>query len=99
MRVGCGGVCSEAHTGARRGRRACGTARTAPGPAPMLMPRPLQEHAMKYNHKPGSAPASLWGPSYPGSTRFTTAKNEIMGRNNEYLAKMHERLKTWDAEV
>lgn len=54
---------------------------------------------MKYNRKPGSAPAPLWGPSFPGSTRFTTAKNEIMGRNNEYLAKMHERLKVWDAEV
>ena len=67
----------------------------------MLVPPPIEdtENAMKYNPKPGSAPASLWGPSYPGSTRFTTAKNEIMGRNNEYLAKMHERLKAWDVEV
>ena len=54
---------------------------------------------MRYNRKPGPAPAPLWGPSYPGSTRFTTARNEIMGRNNEYLAKMHERLKAWDVEV
>lgn len=54
---------------------------------------------MRYNPKPGAAPASLWGPSYPGSTRFTTAKNEIMGRNNEYLAQMNARLKAWDAEV
>jgi hypothetical protein len=67
----------------------------------MLVPPNDRGHgkAMKYTRKPGPAPASLWGPSYPGSTRFTTAKNEIMGRNNEYLAKMHERLKTWDAEV
>lgn len=54
---------------------------------------------MRYKPKPGSAPASLWGPSHPGSTRFTTAKNEIMGRNHEYLAQMNVRLKAWDAEV
>ena len=52
---------------------------------------------MKYNRRPG--PASLLGPSHPGGTRFTTARNEIMGRNHEYLAKMHERLKAWDAEA
>jgi len=52
---------------------------------------------MKYNRKPGPAP--LWGPSYPGGTRFTTARNEIMGRNHEYLAKMNERLRAWDVEV
>jgi hypothetical protein len=52
---------------------------------------------MRYNRKPGPAP--LWGPSYSGATRFTTARNEIMGRNHEYLAKMSERLKAWDVEV
>jgi hypothetical protein len=65
----------------------------------MLMPQPLQEQTVKYNRKPGSAPASIWSPSYPGSTHFSTAKNEIMGRNNEYLARMNERLKGWDLEV
>jgi histidinol-phosphate/aromatic aminotransferase/cobyric acid decarboxylase-like protein len=54
---------------------------------------------MRYKRKPGPAPASIWGPAHPGSLRFTTAKNEIMGRNQEYLARMDAKLKSWDVEV
>ena len=52
---------------------------------------------MKYDRRRG--PASLWGASHPGATRMGTARNEIMGRNHEYVAKMQERLAAWDAEA
>ena len=54
---------------------------------------------MKYLRQPASVRASIWTPPYPGSTRFTTKRNETMERNARYVAMMEGQMKLWEAEV
>lgn len=54
---------------------------------------------MKYTRQSTGARPSIWAPAYPGSTRFTTKRNEAMDRNAQYVEKMQGKMKMWDAEV